>query len=77
MLTSASFTPELVSVDRLRDAVDTLLSMQNPSGGYASYDPIRGSKMIEWLNPAEVFGTLNPPRRSQTSVLILTQGRLW
>ena len=72
-----SFTPKLVSDRRIFDSVDTLLTLQNPSGGYASYEPIRGSKMIEWLNPAEVFGMLNPPRRSQTSVLILTQGRLW
>lgn len=40
----------------MRDAVDTLLSMQNPDGGYASYEPARGSPWLEYLNPAEVFG---------------------
>jgi squalene cyclase len=38
------------------DAVDVLLTMQNPSGGYASYEPVRGPKFLELLNPAEVFG---------------------
>ena len=29
--------------------------MQNPSGGFASYEKIRGSTYLELLNPAEVF----------------------
>ena len=33
-----------------------LLSMQNRNGGYASYETKRGSKVMELLNPAEVFG---------------------
>ncbi|VDC00966.1 unnamed protein product [Peniophora sp. CBMAI 1063] len=52
------FTPKLVSEERMRDAVDTLLSMQNPDGGYASYEPARGSPWLEYLNPAEVFGKI-------------------
>ena len=30
--------------------------MQNPSGGYASYELIRAPKLLELINPAEVFG---------------------
>lgn len=50
--------PTLVSDQRLEDAIDTLLTMQNPSGGFASYEPTRGSKYLEWLNAAEVFGRI-------------------
>ncbi|MCJ1464869.1 Lanosterol synthase (Oxidosqualene--lanosterol cyclase) [Pseudocyphellaria aurata] len=47
--------PTLVSDDRLKDAIDTLLTMQNASGGFASYEPARGSEYLEYLNAAEVF----------------------
>ena len=40
----------------MRDAVDIILSLQNPSGGFSSYEPIRGHLWLEQLNPAEVFG---------------------
>jgi len=50
--------PKLISDDRLRDAVDVLLTMQNKSGGCASYEPTRGSEYLEWLNAAEVFGRI-------------------
>lgn len=40
----------------MQDAVDILLGMQNPNGGFASYELIRGPGWLEWLNPAEVFG---------------------
>lgn len=50
------YTPKPVGLDRMRDAVDTLLSMQNKSGGFASYELTRGSTKLEWLNAAEVFG---------------------
>ena len=32
--------------------------MQNPGGGYASYETINGPEITEWLNPAEVFGRI-------------------
>lgn len=54
-LQSLDWTPEAVSVDRMWDAVDVLLSMQNPSGGFASYELQRGSERMEWLNASEVF----------------------
>lgn len=51
------FTPKLVSEERFCDAVDVMLSMQNPDGSYASYELIRGPLWLEKLNPAEVFGS--------------------
>lgn len=51
-----SYTPNLVSEERLQWTVDLLLGMQNPSGGYGSYERSRGSPWLEKLNPAEVFG---------------------
>ena len=48
--------PKLISEDRLCDAVDVLLSLQNPDGGFASYELIRAPHLMEYLNPAEVFG---------------------
>lgn len=51
--------PKLISDERLKDAVDILLGMQNPDGGFASYELIRGPQWLEWLNPAEVFGTFS------------------
>ncbi|KAI9878912.1 MAG: Lanosterol synthase (Oxidosqualene--lanosterol cyclase) [Pleopsidium flavum] len=50
--------PTLISTSRLQDAIDTLLTMQNPSGGFASYEPTRGSPYLEYLNAAEVFGRI-------------------
>ena len=50
------YTPKLISKERLCDAVDVLLSLQNPNGGIASYELVRGPRWLEWLNPAEVFG---------------------
>lgn len=50
--------PQLISDERLKDAVDTLLTMQNKSGGFASYEPTRGSEKLEYLNAAEVFGRI-------------------
>ena len=36
-------------------AIDILLSLQNPDGGFASYELIRGTRYMELINPAEVF----------------------
>lgn len=43
---------------KLYDAIDTLLTFQNTTGGCASYEPTRGSKLLEYLNAAEVFGRI-------------------
>jgi lanosterol synthase len=47
--------PALISDARLCDCVDTLLAMQHGDGGFASYETTRGSRLLEHLNPAEVF----------------------
>ena len=51
-------TPKLVSQQRLRDAVDCMLTLQNPDGGFATCEEIRGPKWLDLVNPAEVFGML-------------------
>ena len=58
MLQRIAGIPQLISNERLKDAVDTLLTMQNPSGGFASYENVRGSEYMEYLNAAEVFGRI-------------------
>ena len=50
-----SYTPKLVSKDRLCLAVDVILSLQNPNGGFASYELVRGPSWLEYLSPGEVF----------------------
>ncbi|KAI7848264.1 terpenoid cyclases/protein prenyltransferase alpha-alpha toroid [Circinella umbellata] len=50
--------PQLVSLERLQDAVDVLLTMQNKDDGFASYEKIRGPHWLELLNPAEVFAKI-------------------
>ncbi|KAI0997606.1 Lanosterol synthase [Podosphaera aphanis] len=50
--------PILLEDQRIFDAIDTLLTYQNPSGGCASYEPTRGSEKLEMLNAAEVFGRI-------------------
>ncbi|KAI8812728.1 terpenoid cyclases/protein prenyltransferase alpha-alpha toroid [Cladochytrium replicatum] len=52
------YNPKKISDDRLFDAVNILLSMQNSDGGFASYEKIRASNLMEWLNPAEVFANI-------------------
>ncbi|KAK4991652.1 Lanosterol synthase (Oxidosqualene--lanosterol cyclase) [Elasticomyces elasticus] len=50
--------PELIPDERIHDAIDIILTMQNPSGGCSSYEPTRGSEYMEYLNAAEVFGRI-------------------
>ncbi|KAI8978140.1 terpenoid cyclases/protein prenyltransferase alpha-alpha toroid [Pilobolus umbonatus] len=50
--------PQLIDTQRLRDAVDVLLTMQNKDDGFATYETIRGPHALELLNPAEVFGNI-------------------
>lgn len=58
MLQALPGYPKLVSDDRIADAIDILLTMQNASGGCSSYEPTRGSERMEHLNAAEVFGRI-------------------
>ncbi|KAJ9088502.1 Lanosterol synthase (Oxidosqualene--lanosterol cyclase) [Entomophthora muscae] len=57
-LQALDFTQELVSDERLFDAVDILLSIQNSSGGSASYELVRGGAYYEYFNVSEVFGNI-------------------
>ena len=41
--------------DRLLDAVELLLATQNPDGGWSTCERQRGSPLLEWLNPSELF----------------------
>lgn len=45
----------VIDEERLRPAVDWLLSMQNKDGGWASYERKRAPQWIEVLNPAMLF----------------------
>ena len=47
-----------ISFDRLSQAIDLVLSFQNPNGGWASYELQRAGKWLEFMNPAEVFGDI-------------------
>jgi lanosterol synthase len=47
-----------VSAERQRDAVELILSMQNPDGGWATYELRRGPLWLEALNPSDVFSTI-------------------
>ncbi|KAL4915397.1 terpenoid cyclases/protein prenyltransferase alpha-alpha toroid [Aspergillus aurantiobrunneus] len=55
---------ERTGIARLSDerhlqlGVDNLIRIQNPSGGYSSFEPIRGSQMLEHLNGTEVFANV-------------------
>jgi squalene/oxidosqualene cyclase-like protein len=41
--------------DRALEAVDLLLGMQNPDGGWPTYERIRGPRWLELLNGSELF----------------------
>ncbi|XP_051113920.1 cycloartenol Synthase-like isoform X2 [Andrographis paniculata] len=45
-------------LDRLHDAVDLLLSFQNSSGGFASFELTRSYAWLEMINPVEIFGDI-------------------
>lgn len=50
--------PSPVDDQRIFDAIDTLLTYQNPSGSCSSYEPARAGEWLEILNTAEVFGRI-------------------
>lgn len=49
---------KLISKERLKEAVDVILSYQNFDGGWATYENNRGYGWYELLNPSEVFGDI-------------------
>ncbi|KAL4805338.1 terpenoid cyclases/protein prenyltransferase alpha-alpha toroid [Aspergillus unguis] len=48
--------PRLTTDKNLQLGVDNLIMNQNPSGGYASFEPIRGSPLLEYVNGTQLFG---------------------
>ncbi|KAK5113437.1 hypothetical protein LTR85_010865 [Meristemomyces frigidus] len=55
---SQKLFPEVISAQRLKWAVDIILTMQNKSGACSSYETTRGGPYMEYLNAAEVFGRI-------------------
>jgi squalene/oxidosqualene cyclase-like protein len=49
---------DAVTPERRADAIDLILSWQNADGGWATYENTRGSRVLEQLNPSEVFGDI-------------------
>lgn len=48
-----------ISLKRLYDPINTILSFQNKDdGGWASYENTRAPKWMEYLNPSEIFGEI-------------------
>jgi lanosterol synthase len=58
MLQESAVKMNHVPKERMHQAVDVLLSMQNSNGGYSSYETKRGGTVLESLNPSEVFGDI-------------------
>uniref|UniRef100_A0AAY5KT09 Terpene cyclase/mutase family member n=1 Tax=Esox lucius TaxID=8010 RepID=A0AAY5KT09_ESOLU len=52
------FISQHVPFQSLCDAVSVLLSMRNSDGGFATYETKRGGRLLELLNPSEVFGDI-------------------
>ncbi|CAA3021836.1 cycloartenol synthase 2-like isoform X2 [Olea europaea var. sylvestris] len=49
---------EALEPRNLYDAVDLILSLQNSSGGFASYELTRSYPWLEMINPTETFGDI-------------------
>ena len=53
-----AYTATPLSDERLFDAVNVLLYMQNGTGGYATCERRRAGRYMEWFNASEVFGEI-------------------
>ncbi|KAG8661307.1 cycloartenol synthase [Manihot esculenta] len=49
---------EAVDANRLYDAVNVILSLQNGDGSFATYELTRSYRWLEFINPAETFGDI-------------------
>jgi lanosterol synthase len=47
--------PARISERRIEQAITFLLARQNADGGFGTYEPTRGPKRLEALNPSEMF----------------------
>lgn len=54
------FDGAYISNDRIADAVNVILTLQNSDGGWASYENKRAGEWLESINPSEVFCTSLP-----------------
>ncbi|KJK79832.1 Lanosterol synthase [Metarhizium anisopliae BRIP 53293] len=54
-LQQSGAAPRLVSDDRIFEAVNLILGMQNRGGGYSAFEPIRAPKALERLNITELY----------------------
>jgi lanosterol synthase len=52
-----SSLPERIPDERLRQALEFILSRQNADGGFGTYERRRGGAMLERLNPSEMYGS--------------------
>ena len=48
--------PRYVDVQRMKDAINVMLLMQNECGGWATYELTRSYPFLEKFNPSQVFG---------------------
>ena len=49
---------EFINQGRLDDCVNVILSYQNKTGGWATYENTRSFPQLELINPAETFGDI-------------------
>ncbi|KAH6817305.1 cycloartenol synthase 1 [Perilla frutescens var. frutescens] len=49
---------EALDAERLYDAVNVILSLQNADGGFGTYELARSYNWLELINPAETFGNI-------------------
>eukprot|EP00668_Euglena_longa_P001203 GGOE01001427.1.p1 GENE.GGOE01001427.1~~GGOE01001427.1.p1 ORF type:complete len:940 (-),score=217.60 GGOE01001427.1:403-3012(-) len=47
-----------ISEERLSNGVEVILTLQNPDGGFPTYENARGYLWYEQLNPSDVFGDI-------------------
>nr|UTN00765.1 lanosterol synthase [Strongylocentrotus purpuratus] len=52
------FISDHIGKERHCQAIDVLIDMRNPDGGFATYETTRGGYILENLNPSEVFGDI-------------------
>ncbi len=47
-----------VSRERMLEGIDLILAMQNPDGGFCTYERTRGPKWLELFNPSDFFAEI-------------------
>ncbi|KAJ6936641.1 beta-amyrin synthase-like isoform X4 [Populus alba x Populus x berolinensis] len=52
----AEIVGETIDTERLHNAIDFLLSLQRKNGGFSVWEPARGQRWLEVLNPTQAFG---------------------